>query len=629
MVCVLTVTYTMDVLVAKLTKANDAYRSGQTLLMTDDEYDTGMELLASKIPHHPLLTKVRAAPKGGSMVKMPHYLGSLDKAKQPDELAKWLKKTTETDFQISEKLDGISGLWNPVQNKLYLSGDDNMGLDVSAWLPYINKSYSAVASDVPDVWIRGELIMKRYSVPEGRLGRSIVNGIFHHSTPDSVKEEAAKVRFVAYEVIGLAEGLTMRQQFAWLDTWNMWTPFCLYLKAPLTADELTKLLAERRAQSEYDMDGLVIHTNKPLPRVTKGNPKDAVAWKPPNGETRLVKVLEVEWNASSVGNLIPRVKIEPASLGGSTINYVSGVNARRIVDWKIGPGATVVLRKGGDVIPVIDSVVTPAAVTFPPADTWDWDGAPETATNIKQKVADATTIAAQFMKMVQRLDWSNIGPAQMKAVVEAGYTSVPLLRKANEDALKKLLGPIKGAHLYKTVQTEGWLKATELDLFVASPLCPSGVGKTRLEALQVSEADPTKWLNPGLVAPKGWSADALADFQKVWRAYETFRRSEWAFLPYPYVATGTGTGVATATLTVPTSVATKGSIVFTGFRDAELEKMLAALGYKVVDAVKSDTKAVLIADKEDPTTYTSTKIEKAKKIPGCRIVRRADWKSAV
>jgi hypothetical protein len=46
---------------------------------------------------------------------------------------------------------------------------------------------------------------------------------------------------------------------------------------------------------------------------------------------------------------------------------------------------------------------------------------------------------------------------------------------------------VKGAHLYKTIQTDGWKKATEIDLFVASPLCPSGVGTTRLEALKVAE----------------------------------------------------------------------------------------------------------------------------------------------
>ena len=33
----------MDALITKLTQANEAYRSGQTLLMTDDEYDAGME----------------------------------------------------------------------------------------------------------------------------------------------------------------------------------------------------------------------------------------------------------------------------------------------------------------------------------------------------------------------------------------------------------------------------------------------------------------------------------------------------------------------------------------------------------------------------------------------------------
>jgi hypothetical protein len=73
------------------------------------------------------------------------------------------------------------------------------------------------------------------------------------------------------------------------------------------------------------------------------------------------------------------------------------------------------------------------------------------------------------------------------------------------------------------------------------------------------------------------------------------------------------------------NVPVKGSIVFTGFRDTSLEASLAAKGYKVADTVKADTKAVLISNKEDPLTYTSSKIEKAKKVPGCVILRRDDW----
>jgi NAD-dependent DNA ligase len=388
------------------------------------------------------------------------------------------------------------------------------------------------------------------------------------------------------------------------------------------SETLTKLLAIRRDESEYDMDGLVIKTNKPIvPRIVKGNPKDAIAWKPPNGEAKLTKVVLVEWNASSTGKLIPRVQIEPVHLGGSTINYVTGVNARRVVDWGIGPSATVIIRKGGDVIPVIDRVETPAAVVFPADGTWEWEGGEAkaaTASNIVQKLADNTTISAQFMKMVTRLGWEGIGPAQMKAVVDAGYTTVPLLRKVSEADLKKLLGPVKGTNLYKIVQTDGWSKATELDLFVASPVCPSGIGKTRLEALMVSESDVTKWSSPGVIAPKGWSVDALKEFQDVWKAYETLRKEEWTFIPYPIKVTAT-------TAVTAVQVPLKGSVVFTGFRDAALEASLLAKGYKLVDAVKSDTKAVLIADKEDPATYTSTKIEKAKKIPGCMILRRSDW----
>jgi hypothetical protein len=219
------------------------------------------------------------------------------------------------------------------------------------------------------------------------------------------------------------------------------------------------------------------------------------------------------------------------------------------------------------------------------------------------------------MKMVKHLDWSNIGPAVMKTVVEAGYTTVPLLRKASEDDLKKLLGPVKGQNLYKLVQVDGWAKASEIDLFMASPLRPDGIGSTKLEALLVVEPDLTKW-STNLVAPKGWSPDALKEFQLLWKRYEEFRMKEWFFLSYP---------VPSKIIVEKTQTLLKGSVVFTGFRDAALEASLFQKGYKISDSVKSDTKAVFIADSEDPETYMTTKIEKAKKIPGCLILRKSDW----
>ena len=612
----------MDALILKLTKANEAYRNGQALLMTDDEYDIALEQLAKLNPQHPFLKQVRAAPNNveAKVVRMPFYLGSLDKAKVADELEKWTRKAPKAStFVVAEKLDGISGLWNPAKKNLYLSGDDNMGVDVSPWLQHISLTDTQISRDVmhkniPEgVWIRGELIMPRSQIPEGKLGRSIVNGQFHLKTPSP---EAAKVRFVGYEIIGMAPELSVQQQLSWIENWGLWTPWSIHLNDVSDTAKLSSFLMIRRTDSDYDMDGLVIRINKPLPRVLKGNPKDAIAWKPPNGETKLTKVLLVEWNASATGKLVPRVQIEPVQLGGSTINFVTGVNARRVVDWKIGPGAQVIIRKGGDVIPLIESVEVPAAISYPPEGTWEWDGAPETAVNIRQIAADSTTLVSQFMKMVKHLDWPNVGPAVMKSVVDAGYTTVPLLRKVTEDALKKLLGPVKGANLFALVQRDGWSKASELDLFVASPLRPDGIGKTRLEVLLAVEPDVSKWAT-SMVAPKGWSPEALKEFQGLWAKYETFRKTEWSFLPYPVL-----TIVPEAQLTA--KVLIKGTIVFSGFRDEMLEVSLEAKGYKVSDTVKSDTKAVIIADKENPDTYTSSKTEKAKKIPGCLILRRVD-----
>jgi hypothetical protein len=223
-----------------------------------------------------------------------------------------------------------------------------------------------------------------------------------------------------------------------------------------------------------------------------------------------------------------------------------------------------------------------------------------------------------MMKMVKHLDWQNVGPAVMKAVVDAGFTSIPLLRSASEETLKKLLGPVKGANLYRLVQTDGWSKASEIDLFVASPLRPDGIGSTRLEALLQVEPNVTRWSSPGLNVPKGWSSEALKEFQALWKKYEEFRMKEWFFLPYPVPNKSKAQEITSA-------ITYKGSVVFSGFRDPILEASLVQKGYKSSDTVKSDTKAVLIADKEDPLTYTSSKTDKAKKIPGCVILRKSEW----
>jgi hypothetical protein len=611
----------MEALINRLEAANLAYRNGEKLLMTDEEYDANLELLAKMSPNHPLLTTLRAAPGGGKTVPMPYYLGSLDKVKEEAELQKWIgKQGASSEICVAEKLDGISGLWNPKQGRLYLSGDENMGVDVSEWLRFVKCGEKPVdASKIsPDVWIRGELILPRSAIPEGRLGRSIVNGIFHRDVPDAAA--AGAVRFVSYEIFSVGKPFAVSQQFKHLKTWGCYLPWLTSInpKAENLGKTLNEWLAKRREESEYDMDGLVLRSENPAARVAKGNPKDAVAWKPPTGESKLTRVIAVEWNASANGRLIPRVQIEPTALGGSTIQYVTGTHARRVVDWSIGPGAQVILRKGGDVIPVLDKVTVPAAVVMPPAGTYEWEGDATTAVHIRQKTGDASTVAAQLIKVAKNLGWDGVGPSQMEALVKADLTTIPKIRATPLAALQKLLGPTKGANLHKLVQSDGWMDKTEIDLYIASPVAQVGIGRGRLEALAKAESDCRKW--SAMSPPAGWTEESLRIFLENWSAYEIFRKTQWNFIHYPQPLIRTS-----VTLAASAAIPQKGTVVFSGFRNDDLETKLAAKGYKVVDTVKGDCKAVLIADTKDPDTYSSTKTEKAKKIPGCQILKCADW----
>jgi hypothetical protein len=52
------------------------------------------------------------------------------------------------------------------------------------------------------------------------------------------------------------------------------------------------------------------------------------------GETKEVKVLDVEWNVRKYNYLKPRVKTEPVYFGNVKVQYFSGYNAKYIKDNK-------------------------------------------------------------------------------------------------------------------------------------------------------------------------------------------------------------------------------------------------------------------------------------------------------
>ena len=131
-----------------------------------------------------------------------------------------------------------------------------------------------------------------------------------------------------------------------------------------TAKEVASAVAEigsARKSLPYDIDGAVIKVDSLAIRERLGStaaaPRWAVAFKFP-AEIVETKLLDIEIQVGRTGVLTPRAVLEPVHLAGSTVSYATLHNIDFIRERDVRIGDTVRLRKAGDIIPEIISVVT-------------------------------------------------------------------------------------------------------------------------------------------------------------------------------------------------------------------------------------------------------------------------------
>ncbi len=116
----------------------------------------------------------------------------------------------------------------------------------------------------------------------------------------------------------------------------------------------------RRDDLPYEIDGIVIKVDSLDQQqrlgVTAKNPRSAMAFKFSARQAQTV-LHQIHLQVGRTGAVTPVAQLEPVLLAGSTIQRASLHNQDEIRRKDIRPGDTVILEKGGDVIPKVVEVV--------------------------------------------------------------------------------------------------------------------------------------------------------------------------------------------------------------------------------------------------------------------------------
>lgn len=370
----------MTELELKIKEAAQKYYTDGSSDLTDAEFDELVDQLRKENPESELLKRTgwgysitNDTTPGKKYLHRYGEAGSLEKCRTWDEIRSEYKSNS---IDISAKLDGLSVVLyykDGVLDQALTRGDGRVGIDITDKIKVI------LGDSIPDKTftggVRGEILITNDSFkefqnihPEAKNPRNSAAGLINGK---EITDDFKYLNVVVYSVVGAdswySEGamIPMSKVRKWLrSNFRLTAPnMNTHINSITFLENFDKLRAVW--SRTYPIDGLVLTLNHA--RYEPGNcviqKSQAFKFK---SETAFTEVLEVEWNMSKTGYAVPRVRIEPVQLAGTTVQYCTGYNAKYILDNNLGVGAIVEIEKRGEIIPNINNVVAVAHHAYPP-----------------------------------------------------------------------------------------------------------------------------------------------------------------------------------------------------------------------------------------------------------------------
>jgi len=565
--------------------------------------------------------------KNKTKIKLPHYMGSLDKIKPAmSEFTKWVLKYSGP-YILSYKLDGISALVHKIDNKIsmYTRGNGVYGQDISHVLEHININTSLLKNNDA---IRGELIIskKNFETIKEKMAnaRNAVSGIINTKNPD--KDMLKLIDFVAYWVI--EPELKQSEQMKYIKKKEITMVDFINIKQ-MTIDFLSEMLSKGRKEYKYEIDGIVvIDDSKIYTQIEGENPDYGFAFKQVlTDQIAETIVVDVLWEISKDGYLKPKIKIETVELLGSEITYATAFNAKYIFDNNIGPGSVIKIIKSGDVIPYIHEIMSASENGKPkmPSIKYKWN---ETNVDIIAEDLDEENMRKIIIKKLlyffESLDIKFMGEGMITKFVEAGYDDLWKILEANKDKLSNIdgLGKKSVDKIYESIN--GGIKNRHIyDLMAASQIFGRGIGSRKFKLIidvypniieifnKEGYENTLKLINTVNGFENKTSikvVDNLKSFE-IW-LNNLLKLKKDALFKMNQNVNSLENDAELKKYSAKIKDYSNKTIVFTGFRDKDVETILEKLGTKITNSISKNTD-ILVASNPDENT---AKINKAKEL---------------
>jgi NAD-dependent DNA ligase len=611
--------------------ACDKYYNSGDIILTDLQYDL-LEKIILSLDNTLESKKMIGYLPTHNKIKLPVFMGSLNKIYPSDtkDIQIWLNKNNSDNYIIEDKVDGVSCLLiynNDSKINLYTRGNGIYGTDISHISNYI-KGIPSLKNI--NIIVRGELVLfnekfnnkykDKYSNPRNMVSGLINSKIFNNAIND--------INFIAYEICYFSSIIT-----------NDIKPYDQLLKLKelgfnivnyeLVNKNITKDVNELickynifKTTSNYNIDGIVIQSNECYNINTENNPSYSFAFKINDIDNIVTTYIKnIEWNVSKWNILKPTICINEVIINNVLIKRVTGHNAKYIKDKNLGPGACIQITRSGEVIPYIVNVISECkeGPQLPDTTIWDYSW---NKTNVdlylnNKSVEQEINLITNFFKDI---NIKFISHSTVTKMFNNGLNNLfKILYASKEDLIKIETFKEKTVErIYNNIRT-GINNATIPEILSAFCVFGYGISLKKINLIfknypnfieidiDTITFEKDKIYNM-LIILDGFSDKTI---DKIISNFYTAKQfyNEIIIFKNNLTLNNKKEEIKEEVLYKIKDDIDISKVVFSGFRDKNLEKFIISKGGEVSTSISSKTSLIIIKD----INSISSKIEKAKK----------------